>query len=165
MKKAYLGIDQSYTFCGIVLLNEDGAVEFSTIHTSTGCDIYDRAGNVASHIGNIIKKYKPAVVGVEGLAFAKFGNATRDLAGLLFVIMNKMRTDGVNDISIIPPNTLKKSATGSGKATKEDMVNALPEDVKVSFKKQYKKTKGLYDIADAYWIARHILDENKTSHN
>ena len=55
---------------------------------------------------------------------------------------------------IVPPTTLKKFATGSGKADKNEMIAALPVDVREHFNAQgYKKTTGLTDVADAYWLS------------
>lgn len=157
----YMGIDQSYTSTGIVLLDNSGNVALSqTISSSKSDDIYERAWHVATAIGGIIDKHKPKHIGLEGLAFAQVGNATRDLAGLQFVIIAYLRYvyKIANKLTIVAPNELKKFATTKGNAKKQDMVDSLPQDVSESFQKTFKKTKGLYDITDAYWIAKYILE-------
>lgn len=159
--KRFIGIDQSYTSCGVVVLNEDGSVHsFDTIKT-VGEDIFLRARQVAQELETIVnQQHNLQTIGIEGLAFSKFGNATRDLAGLQFVIMNTLRHELGQEVKIVSPNSLKKFATGSGKAKKQEMVDFLPEHVIDLFKQEYKKSNGLYDVADAYWIAKYVLDES-----
>lgn len=163
----YMGIDQSYTSTGIVLLDSNSNVVMSeTISSPKDQDIYERAWFVATKIGSIIERHKPKCIGLEGLAFAQIGNATRDLAGLQFVIITYLRHVHkiTNTLTIIAPNELKKFATTKGNAKKQDMVDNLPLDISEVFQKTFKKTKGLYDITDAYWIAKYILelDSKKT---
>lgn len=160
----FLGIDQSFNSCGVVVLNEKKKIiEATTIKSSKEQDIFDRAWFIADQLSSkFITKYVPEVVGLEGLAFSKFGDATRDLAGLQFTIVNylRQRHEYVNgELIIVSPNTLKKFATTKGNAKKEQMVDSLPKNVLESFQKQnYKKTTGLYDVTDAYWIARYIIE-------
>jgi Holliday junction resolvasome RuvABC endonuclease subunit len=57
------------------------------------------------------------------------------------------------NIIIIPPKTVKKIATGNGNASKDDMIEHLPKIVREEFAAiGYKKSTGLKDLADAYWI-------------
>lgn len=160
-----LGIDQSYKSTGYVVLTEDGDVkEFGTFGTKIpDGDVFDRASIVSSHIIGLINEHKPALIGCEGLAFSMMGNATRDLAGLQFVIVTQIRkTDFGSSLVIVSPNLLKKFATGDGKAKKEAMASALPlEFLQEIDKRKFKKSTGLYDIADAYWIAMYTLSEFK----
>ncbi|TFG97007.1 hypothetical protein E4H12_09710 [Candidatus Thorarchaeota archaeon] len=163
MTAYYLGIDQSFTSCGIVVLDEKKKVLKSvTIKSPKEQDIFARAWFIAEGITEYINEYTPEIIGVEGLAFSKFGDATRDLAGLQFTLVNYLRHSHSYDESnliIITPNELKKFATTKGNAKKEQMVDSLPKNVLESFQKQnYKKTTGLYDVTDAYWIARFVLE-------
>lgn len=167
--KKFVGIDQSYTSSGYCVIDESGAVlEVGTIKTSINDegDIYDRANTVSSALVDLVKKYDPNNVGIEGLAFSKFGNATRDLAGLQFVIITQFRREtkyGENMV-IVSPNALKKFATSKGSASKQEMVAALPQNVlELIEEKKYKKSSGLYDVTDAYFIAMYTLEEYKKS--
>lgn len=157
----YIGIDQSYTSTGVVVLNDAKQIVFSTIISSSQQDdIFKRAWQVSEEIINIIKQYQPNVLSIEGLAFSMTGNATRDLAGLQFSIVTKIKFILQQEISIIAPPTLKKFATGSGKAKKEDMIAALPQNVYDYFtkEKKIKKTKGLTDVTDAYFLACYLIE-------
>lgn len=164
----YLGIDQSYNSCGIVVLDEKAKVIVSdTLKSSKDRDIFYRAEEISEQIVSYAHGYNAVMVGIEGLAFSKFGDATRDLAGLQFVIVNRLRYSSNYDdsmITIVSPNELKKFATTKGNAKKEEMVDSLPKNVLESFQEQnYRKTTGLYDVTDAYWIARYILNKDRSS--
>ena len=157
-----IGIDQSYTCSGIVVL-EDGEMVHSEVYkTPKAMDTYERAERVAGHLLVLAYQFEPDHIGIEGLAFGMRGNATRDLAGLQFVIINKMRFKGNFPVDIIAPNAVKKLATGSGKAKKEEMYEALPQITRKTFDDLgVKKTTGRYDLTDAYWIAKAIEEKYK----
>lgn len=152
-----VGIDQSYTSCGICILEDDKLIfgkKLSSIQTE---DIYLRAVSIADQIANIVEFHKVDHIAIEGLAFGMRGSATRDLAGLLFTIIIILRQRGLLSPDIITPLSLKKFATGSGKAKKEEMIRSLPVDARTYFDSQnYKKTTGLADMADAFWLAKFI---------
>lgn len=161
MQKLFLGIDQSFTSSGICILDEhSNVVHHETINTTDADgDIFDRAIKVVKRIEEIIHQYEPVRVGIEGLAFSKFGNATRDLAGLQFVIITHLRRtfpDFGTKLDIISPNLLKKFASGKGSASKDDMFAALSPEYAAIFT-CYKKTKGRSDVVDAFWLAKMTL--------
>lgn len=157
-----IGIDQSYNSTGVCVMDSDrNVLELFTIKTPASVgDVFARATSLANQIAPLVGKYMPIGIGLEGLAFAMMGDATRDLAGLQFTIVNKLRYEYSYDSIVIPtPNTVKKLATGSGKAKKEALYEALPEDVrKLIEAKNYRKTTGMYDVTDAYWIAVYTLE-------
>lgn len=153
-----LGIDQSYTSSGFCVVDESGVVlDIGTIKTSADKDgdIFDRAALVAKKLIELSDIHDPLRIGMEGLAFAKFGNATRDLAGLQFVLITQLRAAKYGDkMEIVSPNLLKKFATTKGNASKDEMVSFLPPAVRAMIdEKKLKKSTGLYDCTDAYWLA------------
>lgn len=167
--KKFVGIDQSYTSSGYCIVDEAGTViEIGTVKTSnkTGGDIYTRAQSVAVALEQLVKQYDPHMCGIEGLAFGMRGDATRDLAGLQFVIITQFRreTNYGENMVIVSPNAVKKFATSKGKASKQEMVDSLPANVlDLIQEKNYKKSTGLYDVTDAYFIAMYTLEEYKKS--
>jgi len=69
-----------------------------------------------------------------------------------------LRDCGFGDrISIVPPTTLKKFATGNGNAKKEAMFDALPSETKQVFEEKTLKSKGRFDVTDAYWLSKYAM--------
>ncbi len=168
--KLFLGIDQSFTSSGICIMNENEAiVHHETINsTDADGDMFDRCLKIIARVEELLLTYKPFRVSLEGLAFSKFGNATRDLAGLQYALITHIRyrqPEMAKDLLIVSPNLLKKFASGSGSADKNKMYDSLPADAKEVYK-AYKKTKGRSDVVDAYWLAKYsvsIYNTDQTS--
>lgn len=156
-----IGVDQSYTSSGVVVIKDGSVIDIKKIK-AVGDDIFDKAENAATQICDIIVGYfhdhGDVAVAIEGLAFGMRGSATRDLAGLQFTIINKLRYyHGFDNIEIVSPLTLKKFATGSGKAKKEQMISSLPPEVRDKFNEYgVKKTTGLADLTDSYFLAKYL---------
>lgn len=148
-----IAIDQSYTSSGIVVLNDEEIVYAEKFVSNKQLDMFERAWNVADRIIEVAREYNADLVGIEGLAFSKIGDATRDLAGLQYTIVTRLRFVEGFDVYIIPPNTVKKVATGKGNAKKEVLLEFLPKKARKMFDDLgVKKTTGLLDLTDAYWI-------------
>jgi len=145
-----VGIDQSFTSTALVAYHK-GIVAHTIVTSNKNDDIYTRAAHIASGVIAFVNAHKPTTVLIEGLAFGGTGNATRNLAGLQMHIICQLRAAG-HSVEIVPPTTLKKFATGSGKASKVEMHAALPNPISTQLS-GYKKTKGLYDVVDAYWLS------------
>jgi len=150
-----LGIDQSYTNSGIILLNDNEVKHAELFKSNKEMDKPGRAWEIATHVGNLVEQLKPDIVAMEGLAFGMRGDATRDLAGLQFVIACILRHEHFYEVMIVSPRTVKVTATGSGKAEKMEMFESLPKYAQSLFEDMgVKKTTGLLDLTDAYWIAK-----------
>lgn len=157
MTQRVLGIDQSYNNTGYVFKNEAGVMtDFGTFKSAKANDIYARAIQVANFVADKAVEHNAERLHIEGLAFGIRGDATRDLAGLLFTIITTLRNRSINvDVEIIAPTSLKKFATGSGKSDKAAMMEKLPPSILEQFTDaNYKKSTGLTDLADAYWLSR-----------
>jgi len=153
----YLGIDQSYKKCALVFLKEDGTFSTEMFEADTSNDRYDQAHQLATQINIACMAHEPTHICIEGLSFGSVGNVTRDLAGLLFVIMTHLRHRATyaDKITIVPAKTLKKFAV-HGNAKKMEMFEALPVEVQEKLKETgYKKTTGLMDLTDAYYLAKY----------
>jgi Holliday junction resolvasome RuvABC endonuclease subunit len=153
-----LGIDQSYKSCAVVVMEDDVCTNFEIFKKDDTEDVYHNAAAIARKIGNKVTKVQPDLVILEGLSFGNLGNMTRDLAGLQFAIIIYLRyhLHYEPEIVIVPPPTLKKFATGNGRAEKQDMIDKVPANTLALFKEAgYKKTTGLADLADAYHLAKY----------
>lgn len=153
-----LGIDQSFTSTGIWISDEDGKrVHHEIIATKKDKEDsltnFKRARVIADTISDIIDRFPDIdTVVIEGLGFGASGNATRNLAGLQFMIIDDLIERGNINIEIIAPTSLKKVATGRGNAKKEEMYECCPQHVK-DIVDQIPKTKGKYDLVDAYFLS------------
>jgi Holliday junction resolvasome RuvABC endonuclease subunit len=164
----YLGVDQSYTSSGIVIfdvnLETTTVIHTEIFKTPKEMDIYQRAWKISMHIVDLCIKHSVQFVAIEGLAFGMRGDATRDLAGLQFTIITQLMCEHNIPVTVITPKSLKKFATDNGKATKKDMINALPPEVLEVFKGQgYKLTTGLADLADSYFLGSFLISQHKKS--
>lgn len=152
-----IGIDQSITSTGLVAYSADvgEVVAFERICTNKSDDVITRCLAIADAIIAFIECHNGDVVVMEQLAFGAFGKATRDLAGLRFIVLADLKRKLPHVlIRDVAPTSLKKLATGSGKADKAAMIASLPADVSALFVTAgFKKTTGLSDLADAYWLA------------
>lgn len=152
-----LGIDQSFTNTGLVIWDGREVANFQIIKTdkddSDTLAVFKRCIKISNTIISIIDNVPITQVNLEGLGFGSVGNATRNLAMLQASIITRIiEKHPYVEINIIPPTTLKKFATGAGKAGKQEMYEALPDDIKNKFK-DVKRTKGLYDLTDAFFLA------------
>lgn len=150
----YMGIDQSYTSSGCCVIENGITTYVGTISSDATEDFFDRAWYVAQEIIKLVECYNPTYIFMEDLAFSSIGNATRQLGGLQYVIVTSIRKQLNREVTLVPPTTLKKFATGKGNSKKDEMYISLPSDVKdLLTAKKFKKTKGLGDVVDAYWLA------------
>lgn len=153
-----LGLDQSYTSSGVVILNsaDKEIVWFGVVKSDPEQDEFTRALDITKQLLTIVDQHSVNAVMMEGLAFGSRGDATRKLAGLQFTIATHLILTCNMKCELVSPTTLKKFATGSGKADKKAMMTSLPSDIMEKFiQAGYKKTKGLPDLTDAYFIAKY----------
>ncbi len=128
-----LALDQSYTSCGIVIFTDGKMTYCERYVTDKEKDIFDRAWELTEHIRAIAINCKPDLIALEGLAFASNGNATRDLAGLQFTIVNVLRNVDGYEVKIYSPQNVKKVATGKGNSKKEALLECLPKNTRKKF--------------------------------
>lgn len=169
MSKLYLGIDQSYTYTGwSVLDSKKNIVDCGVITTTKDDDIFTRANYIAMELTSLADKYDPQVA-IEGLAYGMTGNATRDLAGLQFVIVCMLQKSDYTP-TIISPKSIKMHAhkrlvltepdlKAKEMKRKQNMYKALPQETKDQLEPyKFLKTKGLYDVTDSWWLSAAIID-------
>ena len=167
--RAVMGIDQSYTSTGIfIAFNDEDEFAGKIITTSPDKEnplqMFDRSRYVADQIVELIHEHNVGRVVIEGIAMGNIkGNSNRDLAGLQFTIINAIKLayeDGV-EIEVVSPTMLKKFATGKGTASKVEMFEATPMGIQEGLQSQFKKSAGLYDVVDAYWLCMFGIKELK----
>jgi Holliday junction resolvasome RuvABC endonuclease subunit len=164
-KDIVFGVDQSFSSTGISIkeIGSGEGLELFTISTLKTQDWVNRSTAIASELIELSKGYSDVVLVVEGLPFGNLpGNSGKNLAGLQFVILSNWRHHyGMGSDYTVAPTAIKKFATGSGRASKDEMVLALPEGV-ADFVRARPKSKGRYDLADAWWLSEYYLREIHT---
>ena len=159
----HLGLDQSLTSTGYYIIGKSSElIDVGVYRTDKEDNTFVRVLNIRNKIMDIIHENNVTSVSIEGLAFGMRGNATRDLAGLQFMIVCAI-IDAKLPMAIHSPLSVKKFATGNGKAKKIDMYESLPSEIQRLFTddRKFLKTKGLYDVTDAYFIAMMRLTGNQ----
>jgi len=167
-----IGIDQSITHTAVVILDKKTLKmkSFKVIKTKNreGKDgkefsYTQRIISIRDILKNIMKDEENIkLCAIEGLSLNKNSKTARPLAGL-FYTLTSLFYDSETPYSVIPPASVKKTAH-SGNASKEQVFAALPEEISEAFiEAGYKKTTGLFDLSDAYFIA--ITAINKIRNN
>ncbi len=103
-------------------------------------------------------------VSIEGYAYGGSG-VVFHIAENTGILKHKLYNKEI-PISVYPPSRIKKYATGSGRADKEQMYTAFVKETGVDLKKQlnYEKTKTespVADIVDAYYICKYHYHHRK----
>lgn len=155
----HVGLDQSFSSSGCVILDKHGEAIFSELVYTDKADGSDttRSIMIAEGIVSMIESVENASedelapVAIENLAFGMKGMVLQRLAGLRGVIMGDLERAGYTTLDVAP-STVKKRATGSGKADKQQLFEALPEKLQKRFG-NLPKSHGRYDLVDAYWIS------------
>lgn len=153
-----MGVDQSLRQTGVVVAEGKKVVYYGIINSepkyATILGTARRCIHIANSLAEIRAEYRVSTLNLEALSFGSRGNATRDLAILLGSIVTKLDKFVWQ---VVPPTTLKKFATGKGNASKEEMLDAIREYNPEFYLQllEIPKTKGRYDLADAYWLSQY----------
>lgn len=164
-----LALDQSISCSGVVIMRDGEVIYFECIKTSKDDGTNTRRiSYITARIMKLYDQYDCDYMTCEALSLGSIGSATRDLASLLGALEVKMfEKYGFDEIPKVAPTSLKKFATGSGRAKKPEMLEVVPDGiVEDFFSAGYLKSKGGYDLVDAYhigkwWFVTH--SENKTT--
>lgn len=147
------GIDQSLTNTAIVIIEDEKIIDLKIIHSNTNHSFEERIDNITEELIEFIEGCDK--VNIEGLSYGSNSTSARPLAGLFYHILIRLKQEWY-DYSEVPPKTLKKFATGTGNAKKEQMLASIPiEDKQIILNYESRKTKGLYDLSDAYWLSKY----------
>jgi len=147
-----LGIDQSLSNTGIVVLDDDYKVIYKDrFGTKTGDYLVKRVRYLADRIGGLIDAYNPDIVSVESPSFGSFTSET--LQALYQFVLNECWYHRQLVCSPAPRQVHKfmqdwarfNNVEFAQKLKKKDIVSLAGEAARVKFRQ---------DEADAYWIAR-----------
>jgi len=153
----YIGIDQSYTGFGLVVLDETGHCHQKSLLKYPLNKFKDEGERLAKihedlimYFGIHLSSGAQIHIGMEGYAYGAKLNREKlgELGGI--VKLASYIVFGVTP-TVVAPAALKQSITGSGKASKDAMVSAIKEydaDIKDN------------NLADAYGLALMLYSDN-----
>lgn len=178
------GIDQAFGKTAIVARVETDKQRqtlfkvISTVPSEHPLEKFYRATYICDQILEFIDEIKRLHINhdwcfsIEGLSHGSFGkaaSANRDLAGLQFVVVCELINHFKDyETFITAPKALKKYAVDNGSATKDEMVESIKQrDFNFYEDKLIKipKSRGRYDVADAFWLAEVAMDKFKEHSN
>lgn len=150
-------IDQSFKNTAICIFENNGELLDFTVIQSKKEDndsAYEkRIENIVDYLMEYLSNYDITDVALEGLAMNMNSTTARPLGGLYYHMLINFNKANLQ-YSIFSPKTVKKVAI-HGNAKKEEMYEVLPDEIKERFiQRKYKKTTGLFDLTDAYFIGK-----------
>jgi len=165
----FIGIDSGFAKSSLVILDEQGNLvcvsgfitaptqkKYNHLLPHTAQSRVKGSYNWLNYwLNETIASRIPTYTAIEGLSYGSAGNQTRNLA-MIFGVYTLILPENYQTYT---PQSIKKYATGSGSAKKEQMFNSCPiqklliEDMKMT------KSGLLYDAVDAYFIAKKVKYE------
>lgn len=138
-----LGFDPGYGITGWGCVSDEPdlkAVSYGSIETLIGEELPVRLADLYEQTHSILEQCKPDAVAVEKLYFGRnitTAEGVYEARGVILACAGKHRIKLVE----LTPNQIKKAITGSGKATKQDVIRMVQKIMNL-------KLKGPDDIAD-----------------
>lgn len=164
-----MGLDLSLSSTGVSIINCDGKI-WATHRITTEKKNYInedvRLNSIADSISFILKSYEGKIkrVAIENQYISRNSPSIMSLRKLLGVVARMIYKEHNIDIEYYAPTTIKKEIAGNGKASKEDVANAIYETYKYSLLKKYSDRQGkdkTSDIYDAIAVALTALSLSK----
>lgn len=159
-KNLFIGLDVSLCNTGLCVLNVDGKITKSETVRPKDLRGGERLCFIRSNLyywvslslsgGGMARNFfaQPIAV-IEGYAYRGSGAIPGAEAG--GVVQALLWENGI-PFFFVPPSTLKKFATGSGRADKAGMRTALTPENNALLKTEHE--------VDAYWLARYALEKS-----
>ncbi|MCK4960114.1 MAG: crossover junction endodeoxyribonuclease RuvC [Planctomycetes bacterium] len=124
-----LGIDPGLQVCGYAVVDVDGyaekLVEAGVLRIDTGRELEKRLNQIADDIGSILESFGPDVLAIEELYSHYAHPKTAILMGhARGVILQKAGAAGLK-VKHFSATRIKKSLTGNGRASKEQMQRSI----------------------------------------
>lgn len=123
-KQIIMGLDPGLADTGFGLIEKDGSRLFflttGSIKTKSKTDFGSRLNIIFDEVDKLIKKYKPDIVGIEKLYFAKNVTTAIDVAqarGVSLLACHKNKTKTIE----FTPLQIKQSVAASGSANKKQV--------------------------------------------
>jgi len=156
----FCGIDPSFKGLGLILLdNNIDIIEnhlITTKPTKSEYDIEFRVKDILCHLTVILSKYNRhnLIIYIEGVSFNSKGQSTVQQAVLNYSIKMWLMDNNITYKSI-PPTSLKKFVTGTGKCQKDLILLKIYKKFGIEFDNN--------NIADAYGLARMCYESERNN--
>jgi len=136
------------------------------LHSDNYFDFIERYDIISDFFIDKLNLFKVKDVVIEGYSFGSSGSRLFQLVENTAVLKYKIRKGGFN-LSIVPPTTVKKFFTGSGRAGKELMYESFLDNTGVDIAKTIKKRSNspYSDIVDSYAICLYNLKQKNEKKN
>jgi len=142
-----LGIDPGLQVCGYACLNSGGGdeklIEAGVFRTDTGLPIEAKLNQIADDIDSLLKKFGPDVVAVEQLYSHYAHPKTAILMGHARGVILQSCAAASITVRSFSATKIKKSITGNGRASKEQVQRTIQTILRLS------ETPQPSDVADA----------------
>lgn len=124
----FVGLDLSLTSTGVAVIHNGVAtVRRITSKPKPKATSEDTAARLDALVAEIISSIPGSdqtLIAVEGPSFGSSGSAAHILGGLWWLVRHALRVEGF-DVVVAAPGTVKKYATGSGNAPKDQVLAAV----------------------------------------
>ncbi len=134
-----IAVDPGYDRIGIAIIekeNKKDKIIFSECFiTNKNDSINNRIFSLGCRINNLIKKYKPNYLAIEGLFFSKNTKTALSVAEARGVIIFQANKNNI-PIFEYTPNQVKVAVTGYGNANKKDILFMIKKLINIDNKKR-----------------------------
>jgi crossover junction endodeoxyribonuclease RuvC len=154
-----LGIDPGLQVCGYAVVETDSGddklIEAGVFRTNSKKELTERLCQIAADITEILKKNKPAIVAVEELYSNYKHPKTAILMGHARGVILQRATEAGAEVRSFAATRIKKSLTGNGRASKEQMQRTIQRVLGLLDRPEPN------DVADAIAIALCCANEKR----
>lgn len=123
-----LGIDPGSITTGYAFLEKNGSslkvLEYGTIHAPAANALEDRLLHIISRLEELLDRYRPHALSMEGVFFAKNAKSALVLGHIRGAILVACRKRGLS-YNEYPPKVVKQAVTGNGAAAKEQVASMI----------------------------------------
>ena len=148
-----LSIDLSLRGTGYCILNPKGLLEkYGVINTDNTETMFERSQYIIDTLNDLITINEVTSVVIENVAFGARGAMAYQLQGSHFATCLAIYNKHNIEVTALAITTVKKQFANNGRASKQDMLEAVPKDVRLLFEKDYVPSRNLYDLVDAYAV-------------
>ncbi len=129
-----LGIDPGFARLGYAVIKKDGQnlsiLKYGCLETKSDLENVVRLQSLTLDLKNIVREYRPDVVGVEKLFFFKNKKTVIQVAEARGMILSVLGASGARILEYTPLE-VKQALTGYGRATKDQVQKMLMQVFKL----------------------------------